>query len=78
MLLVPLSRKCSRGDQIENAKLFEKKGYAICLEEENCNIEEIIENLQKISKNKQNFIKNMKKTAKNSAVTKIVEILSEF
>ncbi len=78
MLLVPLSKQCSRGDQIENAKLFERKGYAICLEEENCNIEKILENLQKISKNKQNFIKNMKKTAKNSAVSKIAEILSSF
>ena len=29
MLLIPLSKKCSRGDQIENAKLFIKKQYKI-------------------------------------------------
>ena len=34
MLLIPLSKKASRGDQILNARSFEKKGYAIVLTEE--------------------------------------------
>lgn len=34
MLLVPLSKKASRGDQIENAECFAKKGYAQILYEE--------------------------------------------
>ena len=35
MLLIPLSIHASRGDQVLNAKYFEKKGYASILEEEN-------------------------------------------
>lgn len=34
MLLIPLSRKASRGDQILNARSFEKQGFAMVLEEE--------------------------------------------
>ena len=34
MLLIPLSRDASRGDQIVNAKVFKEKGFAHVLEEE--------------------------------------------
>ena len=37
MLLVPLSQKASRGDQILNARSFEKQGFARVLEEEEIN-----------------------------------------
>ena len=33
-LLIPLSKKASRGDQILNSKSFEKEGYSLMLEEE--------------------------------------------
>lgn len=34
MLIIPLSKKISRGDQIENAKYFEKEGFSITLLED--------------------------------------------
>ncbi|MBE7075647.1 MAG: undecaprenyldiphospho-muramoylpentapeptide beta-N-acetylglucosaminyltransferase [Clostridiales bacterium] len=78
MLLIPLSKKCSRGDQIENAKLFEKLGYAEMIEEEEFGFEFFFNKIEKISKNKQNIIQNMKKTAKNNAVDNILEILYKY
>ena len=78
MLLIPLSKKCSRGDQIENAKLFEKLGYAITIEEENANFNLILENLLKLSKNHEKIVKNMKKTAKNNANSIILEIIKKY
>ena len=75
MLLVPLSKKCSRGDQIENAKLFENKGYALMMEEENFTVDKLMQNLGKLSQNAENFKKNMKKTAKNNAVEEIFNII---
>ena len=47
MLLVPLSKKASRGDQIENAKLFVELGYAEMLEEEDCSPDKFIEKIEK-------------------------------
>lgn len=78
MLLIPLSKKCSRGDQIENAKLFTKLGYSLMMEEEEYSFMLLIENLDKLTKYMQNFKNNMKKTAKNHAVDEIVNIISKY
>lgn len=43
MLLIPLSRAASRGDQIVNANVFKKKGYAHVLEEEHMNKDSFME-----------------------------------
>jgi len=42
MLLIPLSKKASRGDQILNAQNFERNGYAKCLLEENLNVNTLL------------------------------------
>ncbi len=78
MLLIPLSKKCSRGDQIENAKLFEKLGYAEMIEEENYSFRELEEKLKKLLKNSEKIKINMQKTAKSIAVENIIEILKEY
>ncbi len=78
MLLIPLSKECSRGDQIENAKLFKKLGYCDMLEEKECNYVKIIEILEKLQKNAEKIKKNMKKTAKNDAVDKICSLIEKL
>ena len=78
MLLIPLSKKCSRGDQLENAALFEKLGYAVTITEENAKFNIILENLLKLSKNHEKIAKNMKKTAKNNANSIILEIIKKY
>ncbi len=77
MLLIPLPKGNSRGDQIENAKLFEKKGYAQVLESKECDIKSIQNKLNYLLKNKEKIISKMKKTAKNDAVEQISKILKE-
>lgn len=78
MLLIPLSKKCSRGDQIENAKLFQNLEYCKMLEEEDYNYEIFINKLEKIIKNKEKIQKNMKKTAKNNAVDNICDLIKKY
>lgn len=75
MLLVPLSKSCSRGDQIENALLFEEKGYALCLQEEEYDKQKFIDNLNNLVKNDKIFVKNMKKSVKNDACGEIIKVL---
>ena len=48
MVLVPLSKKTSRGDQIENAESFEQLGYAKVLHEENLCKETLIETIKNL------------------------------
>lgn len=59
MLLIPLSKKASRGDQIENANYFNKLGIADVLLEENLN--ELNAAIQKSIKNLQVLKTNLKK-----------------
>ena len=77
MLLIPLSKKASRGDQIENAKLFKELGYAEILEEENYNFENFINKLNLLQKNSEKIKKNLKINAKNDASSKIARLIEE-
>lgn len=76
-LLIPLSKKISRGDQILNAKSFEKDGYAMVLDED-----EMIENDKKIIiklkelKNKKNIlVESMEKSSVRNGVESILEVI---
>lgn len=51
MLLIPLPKGNSRGDQILNAKNFAEKGYAMVLEQENMNAETLLSHIFKLHKN---------------------------
>lgn len=78
MLLIPLSKACSRGDQIENAKLYCKLGYADMIEEEDYNNNLFMEKLDNLVKNDKKYIENMKKTSNFNSCDKIIEIIKEI
>lgn len=78
MLLIPLSKKCSRGDQIENAKLFTSLGLADMLEEEDYSDEKLLEKLDNLIKNDKKYISNMKKIAKVNPCDEIIKLLKRF
>jgi len=61
MLLIPLSLKASRGDQIENAKSFENNGYAHVLEEENLNNDTFLKAIERLKDSTPVLIDQMKK-----------------
>ncbi|MER2170699.1 MAG: undecaprenyldiphospho-muramoylpentapeptide beta-N-acetylglucosaminyltransferase [Psychrobacillus psychrodurans] len=56
MLLIPLSKNASRGDQVLNANFFEKLGYAIVLEEESLTAETFMNSLSALALNKEKII----------------------
>ena len=78
MLLIPLSKKISRGDQIENAKYFEKYGYASYIEEEEASYDKILSELQKIQKKCLKNEKNVKKSEKIDANDKILRLIKKY
>lgn len=78
MLLIPLSKKCSRGDQIENAKLFKENGYCQMMEEEDYDFVKLLQKIDFLVKNQEKIKKNMKKTAKNNAVENIFNQIEKY
>lgn len=75
MLLIPLSRAASRGDQILNAKSFKKMGYCEVLEEEELTDESFLEHLFQVYKNRDQYIKNMEHSDAVKSIDEVVELI---
>lgn len=76
ILLVPLPKTESRGDQIDNAKYFKEKAMCEVLFQENLN-ENLIKSIENLQKNSKNIIKNIKNYEIKNPNKKIVEIIVE-
>ena len=59
MLIIPLSKAASRGDQILNANSFEQRGIALQLEEEKLTPESLYEKLIEMVEKKDFLLKNL-------------------
>ena len=76
-LLIPLSKKCSRGDQIENAKLFASQKLCEYILEDDFEINKMLAKLDNLVKNQQKYRKNMDKMQNFNACDKIIEIIKD-
>ena len=77
-LLIPLSLKASRGDQILNAKSFENQGFSMVLEEENLTKESLLEAIETLHRNKDYYIENMKASHQQDSVSMILELIQQL
>lgn len=77
MLLIPLSRQASRGDQILNAASFQKQGYAHVLEEEQLTNDSLVQALLELQENEDKLKHNMQNYHSTEAKTKVINIIKE-
>ncbi|MFC5529113.1 undecaprenyldiphospho-muramoylpentapeptide beta-N-acetylglucosaminyltransferase [Cohnella yongneupensis] len=63
MLLIPLTKAQSRGDQLLNAESFRKSGYSDVLQEENLTADTLISRIDQLYDNRQSYIDRMVKGA---------------
>lgn len=77
-ILIPLSAKASRGDQILNAKSFEKQGFSTVLEEEVLTEDTLYHAINKTYDNRQSIIEKMSQSNLNDAVETIVSLINSF
>lgn len=78
MLLIPLSAQKSRGDQILNAKLFNKQGYAEVLEEEALTKETFMKSLHTLTSRKSEMIATMKKTQTPKTPNEMATLILQY
>ncbi|NME82267.1 undecaprenyldiphospho-muramoylpentapeptide beta-N-acetylglucosaminyltransferase [Clostridium sp. SM-530-WT-3G] len=76
-ILIPLSRKASRGDQILNSKSFAKEGYSLMIEEEDLKDDALYNKILELKNRKSELITNMEKSQSTNASETIVNILLE-
>ncbi len=74
-LLIPLSANASRGDQILNARSFERQGYSIVLEEEELNKQTLLDSITRLYENKNTYIDTMKNSPQQNSIDTIIELI---
>jgi UDP-N-acetylglucosamine--N-acetylmuramyl-(pentapeptide) pyrophosphoryl-undecaprenol N-acetylglucosamine transferase len=76
MLIVPLPKGNSRGDQVENAKYFAQKGWAIMAEQETLNSKKLVRLIDNMPTQK--LIQAMKANPHQNPNQKFVEIIVKY
>lgn len=76
-LLIPLSKKASRGDQILNANSFKKLGLSNVLMEEELNEETILDYINKTYNDRNKLTKAMEISEYGNGIEKIVKVIEE-
>ena len=74
-LLIPLSAKASRGDQILNARSFERQGFSVVLEEEALDDTSLLAQIQKLYENRGAYIEAMKGSSQQDSVRTILSLI---
>ncbi|MCD8156378.1 MAG: undecaprenyldiphospho-muramoylpentapeptide beta-N-acetylglucosaminyltransferase [Clostridiales bacterium] len=77
-ILIPLSRAASRGDQILNAKSFEKQGFSYVLEEEELSEKTLADAISSVWENRQTYISAMQESRKSDAIEIIVDLIEQL
>ncbi|MEK3887199.1 undecaprenyldiphospho-muramoylpentapeptide beta-N-acetylglucosaminyltransferase [Bacillus sp. FSL K6-3431] len=77
MLIIPLPKSQSRGDQILNAISFREKGYALMLEEEMLTSDVLFQQLIALQKQSEQMVDVMRDSIASEAVKIIVEAIEE-
>lgn len=76
-ILIPLSRKSSRGDQIQNAAYFAEQGISLVLDEENLTPILLVAAVEQAMQEKKEIYRKITALEIQSFTAKIVEIIKE-
>ena len=76
-LLIPLSAKASRGDQILNARSFEKQGFSMVMEEEEIVGDALVRAINELYENRQKYIDTMSKSEQSDSVAVIIDLIEK-
>lgn len=75
MLLIPLPLSASRGDQIQNAGYFSRKGYAMVLEQERLSAATLLDSVNDLYDRRLSFIATMSADAKADGTDEVLDAI---
>ena len=76
-LIVPLGKEASRGDQLENAAYFEKKGYARQLSEDQLTFTHLQEELTQLFEQENSYHTQMKNSTEIKSQEEFYDLLKQ-
>lgn len=74
-ILIPLSASASRGDQILNARSFERQGFSKVLEEETLTNELLLKSIRELYENRRQYVTAMQRSAQQSPIEAIIQLI---
>ncbi len=77
-ILIPLSAKASRGDQILNAESFERQGFSYVIHEEDLTNETLLEGVNRVYKRRTEYIAAMQNAKQLNAAQSIYSIINDI
>lgn len=78
MLLIPLSKRASRGDQILNANSFQKLGFADVCDEDTMTEDILLEQINNLYENKDTYITKMKEADVAKGTAEVMELIKKY
>lgn len=76
-LLIPLSANASRGDQILNARSFERQGFSTVLEEEEITDKKLLDSIRNLYSNRHSYEKAMGEGKQMDSIHHILSLIQE-
>lgn len=76
-LLIPLSAKASRGDQILNARSFERQGFSMVLEEEEITESTLLNAIRELYQNRESYVHAMSESSHMNSIEKITGLIED-
>lgn len=77
-LLIPLPARASRGDQILNARSFERQKFSIVLEEDNITEKTLLSAIRELHCHRETYIDSMKQSNLMDSITRITNLFEEI
>ena len=77
-ILIPLSAKASRGDQILNADSFKKQGFSEVVYEEDITEEGLLDLIYRTYENREEYISNMKMSSQTDSIKIIMNLIKQL
>lgn len=76
-ILIPLSASASRGDQILNARSFEKQGFSYVVEEEQLTVDTLMNAISHMSINRQSYVNAMEHSHQLDSIATIIQLIED-
>ena len=77
-LLIPLSAKASRGDQILNADSFKSQGFSMVLDEDELAEDTLIHAIDELFENRDAYRKAMEESNLTDSISKIMNLIKQI
>jgi len=77
-VVIPLPRSASRGDQIDNARLFADKGYGLVLDQEGLDPASLLASIGSALERGDDLVRAMRAAEAHDPTTRIADLLDEL